>query len=252
MSIKPNNSGQVALVMVLIMTVVSAVAVSIAGRSTVETRVQEMVAENREAVLTAQAGLEEAISLNASVSGSLNSGSLYDVSVVEGGSSNLSSGKINPGEVFEVNLIGSSGVTDVNVYWKAAVTGTTPAVFISDVRSDRKLDYAYDGEGINGFTRVTSGGTLSGVSYSHVTPSPITISGSSLSLRIAVLGAPAFLAVEPIGGVFPPQSTNFKSVASLGSGDTSTKYGLEYVESKTSQLPTVFDYVLFSGGTIVQ
>ena len=42
------HSGQVALIMVLIMTVISAVAVSVASRSTVETRIQEMNVERQE------------------------------------------------------------------------------------------------------------------------------------------------------------------------------------------------------------
>jgi len=30
------------------------------------------------------------------------------------------------------------------------------------------------------------------------------------------------------------------------------KYGIEYIESKSDQVPSVFGYVLFSGGSIVQ
>ncbi|KKT40604.1 hypothetical protein A3K29_04295 [Candidatus Collierbacteria bacterium RIFOXYB2_FULL_46_14] len=248
-----NHSGQVALVMVLIMTVVSAIAVSIASRSTVETRVQQMYEENTQAVMTAQAGLEEALAQNAPVSGSLSAGKDYAVSVGDTGSNSILSEKINPGDVFEVNLDGAVGITGIKVYWNPAVAGQRPSLFISEVRSDRSIDYAFDTEGTGGFTQVSSGGSLTGTTFSYVTPSEISvISGSSLSLRVTVLGASAILGFEPIGGVFPSQSTTYKSVANVITGGSTVKYGLEYSESKTNLLPPVFDYVLFSGGSIVQ
>jgi hypothetical protein len=251
--VNKNHSGQVALLMVLIMTVISAVAVSLASRSTVETRVQQMEIESTQALLTAQAGLEQAIFKDSSVSGSLESGKNYNVTVDAEGVSEVTTEKVDPGNAVDVNLVGASGVTGARIYWRAAVAGGRPAIFVSDVRSDRIYDYAYDSEGTYGFTSVVSGGSLNGVNYTYVTPSPVTISsGNSVSLRITVLGAPAFVGVEPVGGLFPPQSLKYRSVASVGSGDSSIKYGIEYKESVTNQLPSVFDYVLFSGGTINQ
>ncbi len=239
--------------MVLIMTVISAVAVSLASRSTVETRVQQMEVESKQALLTAQAGLEQAIFKDSSVSGSLENGKQYEVTIDTEGVSEVTTEKVSTGDSIDVNLVGAVGVTGVKIYWKSALTGGKPAVFVSDVRGDRTYDYAYDTEGNYGFTKVISGGTLNGVNYTYVTPGSITISaGNSISLRIVVLEAPAFVGVEPIGGLFPPQSLKYRSVASVGSGENSIKYGLEYNESIANQLPGIFDYALFSGGTIVQ
>ena len=248
------HSGQVALIMVLIMTVISAVAVSVASRSTVETRIQEMNVENTEALLTAQAGLEESIAKNLPVSGNFGEGRQYQVTVGEVGSTGISTEKINPGEVFEVNLESALGVTGLKIYWKPVITGGAPALFISDVRSDQIIDYAYDTDGTGGFTRAVSGGALDGVNYNYSPPSPLSVSaGDSRLLRITVLGAAAFVGIEPIGGLLPPQSTTFRSVADVSSTAQSVvKYGIEYHESITDQLPSVFDYVLFSGGTINQ
>lgn len=254
-----NHSGQVALIMVLIMTVISAVAVSVASRSTIETRVQEMDVESKEALLTAQAGLEEAISKDTPVSGSLGTGKDYTVERGDTGSASITSEKINSGENFEVYLSGGN-VTGVKIYWNPAVAGGKPSLFITDIRSNGSVDYAYDTDGTGEFTAgTTPGGTYAGVNYSYVTPT-ITLSLSppsppgteSIRLRITVLGDPAFLGIQPTVGTFPAQSTNFKSTATLDSGDTSIKYGIEYKESKTNQLPSVFDYVLFSEGTIIQ
>lgn len=247
-----NQPGQVALIMVLIVTVVSGVAVSVASRTTVETRIQQMNVENKEAILTAQAGLEEAISKNENVTGVYGEGREYEVSISETGTGGITTEQVGSGESFEVNLSGASGVTGVKIYWRPAVAGTTPALFISDVQSDQNIDYAYDSEGSYGFTRVVSGGSLQGVNYDYVTPAPITIAADTRVLRITVLGASAFLGIEPVGGLFPPQSTEYRSVADLASGERTVRYGIEYKESKTNLLPSVFDYALFSGGSIVQ
>ncbi len=248
------HSGQVALIMVLIMTVVSAIAVSLAGRSTVETRIQQMNVENTEALLTAQSGLEASIAQNTAVSGSLGDGRGYQVTLSDVGNTGISSELINAGQGFEINLEGATGITGVKIYWKAATPAGDPAIFVSDVRDTQSVDYAYDSTGNNGFTKVVNGGSFGGVNYTYTIPSPINISlASSKKLKITVLGSAAFLGIEPIGGEFPPQFTNFRSVADVAGTDQNVvKYGIQYVESKTDQLPSVFDYVLFSGGSIMQ
>ena len=142
----------------------------------------------------------------------------------------------------------------MKIYWKSATIGGVPAIFVSDVRSSQSVDYAYDSTGSNGFTEVVSGGVFEGVNYSYVTPVPISISTTeSKKLRIIVLGTPAFIGIEPVGGQLAVQSTNFRSIADISSAAQGVvKYGIEYKESKADQLPSVFDYVLFSGGSIVQ
>lgn len=254
MKLKKQHPGQVALIMVLIMTVMSAIAVSLASRSTVETRIQLMNVESTEALLTAQSGLEQSIAKGTPLSGTLADGKQYQVSLSDTGTGSVTSEKVSPGETFEVNLEGMTGVTGIKIYWKAVIAGGTPAIFVSDVRTTQTLDYAYDTDGTGGFTKVTAGGVLNGVSYAYTTPTPITVvAGSSQKLRIAVLGSAAFLGIEPVGGQLPTQFTNFRSVADVSSTtQTVVKYGIEYLESKTDQLPAVFDYVLFSGGSISQ
>ncbi len=246
-----NHSGQVALVMVLIMTVISAVAVSVAGRSTVETRVQQLNIDNTQAILTAQAGLEEAISQDSEVSGYLGENQ-YTVTKGDVGADSITTDKIDTGESIEVNLEGAIGITGVKVYWKSAAPGGNPAVFVTEIRADKGIDYAYDTDGTGGFTKIVAGGSLSGVSYDYVTPViPVTV-GTSIKLRVTALVDAAIIGVEPVGGTLPAQSTDYKSVANLITGETTLKYGVEYIESKSDLLPTVFDYALFSNGSIVQ
>lgn len=247
------DSGQVALVMVLIMTVVSAVAVSLAGRSTVDTRIQQMSEESSEALLTAQAGLEESIAKGMPVSGPLGSTGQYQVSLEERGSTGVTSEVIKPGQVLEINLEGAGDISGVKIYWSSAVSGASSAIFVSDIRSDRVVDYAFDDRGLDGFTRVVAGGVFGGVNYQYATPNISTVAGSSKKLLITVLGSAVSLGVEPVGGELPPQITNYRSVGSINtSAENTVKYGIEYAESKTDQVPAVFEYVLFSGGSIRQ
>jgi hypothetical protein len=251
--LKKNHSGQVALVMVLIMTVISAVAVSVAGRSTVETRVQEMDAESASAMLAAQSGLEQAVGLQGPLTGTLAEGKNFAVSVVSEGTTGVISEKINAGETFDVSITGATGISGARIYFKPANPSEVPSLFVSDVRSDRTIDYAFDTTGLNGFTKVITSGSLNGVIFDYVTASPVTLSlASSQSLRITVLGAAAFLGIEPVGGDFPPQTRNFKAVGDVGTSGTKVMYGIEYKESVTDKIPSVFDYALFSNGSIIQ
>jgi len=251
--ISRKDSGQIALIMVLIMTIVSAVAVSVAGRSTVETRVQQMDVESTQAFLAAQAGLEQAIAQNAAVpTGAVASGQEYQVTKSIEGVSYIHSEKLNPGEVLEVDLTGASGVTAVNIYWKRAGIGY-PAIFVSDVRTGAIVDYAYDTAGVNGFLANSNGKVMDGVNYEYAIPSPISISvATSKMLRITMLSFAGFVGVEPIGGTLPPQSNKYRAVGNVTSSNNNVKYGIEYSESTTNQLPPIFDYVLFSGGSIIQ
>lgn len=251
--IRQRHSGQVALIMVLIMTVISAVAISLASRSTVETRVQQMETENTQAMLAAQAGLEQSVSTGVPVTGTLVQGQDYKVTVDTEGTTGVLTDKLNPGETVEINLDGVVTLTGVRVYWRPADVSTTPSIFVSDIRDNLTNDYGFDTLGANGFTQVASGGNLNGVTFNYVIPAPISVSvASTKTVRVTVLGAPAFVGVEPVGGQFPPQTKNYKSVGNVGSGDSQIKYGIEYKESATSQVPSVFDYALFSKGSIIQ
>lgn len=249
------HRGQVALIMVLIMTVVSAIAVSVAGRSTTESRIQQQDVESKEALLTAQSGLEKALTLDANVTGTVDTGT-FDVVRTDTGSTGILTDKVLPGEQIEVNLSGlDAGTTAIKVHWKAAVAGEVPAIFVSDIQSTLTKDYAFSGDAADqtrGFAVPVAGGTWSGVVWTYSTTQIPVTPGTSLLLHITVLGKPALLGIRAIGGTntFPAQTTAFKSVGTVTSTDTAIKYGIEYTESKTNLIPGVFDYALFSLGTI--
>jgi hypothetical protein len=249
MANKTNNRGQVALVMVLIMTVVSAVVVSVASRTTSETRIQRLSKDSSDAFLTAQAGLEEALSRQEAVSLS-DSDKSYTVTLNNTGQNGLLTDKISSGSSVDLVLNASPLLQGVKVYWKSA-NGLPVSLLITKYGNGQITDYAYDTLGVNGFTAAPFGGSLSSSSFPYGTPQ-INIDTTITKVKVTVFGDSAFLGIEPIGDVLPIQTINYKSEASVGTGLSKVKYGLEYQEAKNAKVPEVFDYALFSLGTIIQ
>lgn len=246
---KDEHKGQVALVLVLIMTVVSALAVSLASRSTVDTRIQQSESLGVQALLFAQTGLEQLIMNPAPTSGA--PGTNYYAVMSAVGSDNLEVGLMETGSLVEVSLEPTNpALTGFTVYWGPGDFGGQPAVFISLVESSGKItDYAYDYGGSNGFTAASVGSE----GYAKSTGA-IGLISTVVKVRIMVLGAPALLKVLPVGAgaVFPSQIISIKSIGSVQSDNKTVKYGLRYDESAVESVPSVFDYALFSGGSIIQ
>ena len=243
------HKGQVALVLVLIMTAVSALAVSLASRSTIDTRIQQTETESVNALLFAQTGLEQLIMNPAALSSGAPGTNYYAVKS-EIGSDSLEVGLVETGGVVEVNLVGATGLTGFSVFWSPGNSGGQPAVLISVLENLGKItDRAFAYNSDNGFTTASSG---SG-GYDK-TSGTILLFGNETKARITVLGSPARLKVVPAGAgaLFPSQIKSIKSVGSVQSDNKTVKYGLQYDESKSDTIPAVFDYALFSGGGIIQ
>jgi hypothetical protein len=245
------HKGQVALILVLIMTVVSALAVSLASRSTVDTRIQESESEGVQALLFAQTGLEQLI-MNPAPSTAPDPNFFAVMSEV--GSESVETGIVPTGSIFELNLEEADygKLSAFSVYWgpDEANQNGKPAIFISLVESTGKItDYAYDYDGLNGFTPAT---VVSG-SYPR-TSGNILLNNRVRKVRFTALGTAARFRIVPVGSgaIFPSQIRSIKSVGSVASDNNTVKYGLQYDESATPGVPPVFDYALFSGGSISQ
>lgn len=235
-----NQRGQVALIMVLIITVVGAIVVSFAGRVTSETRMQSILTDSSSAFLTAQSGLEEAMKKQTSVTNLDLSGKSYNVNLSEVGKDALVANEVSPGTAVEVVLTGGVGLTGVRVLW-SSLTSKKATILVSVVGASSTRDFAYDTEGNNGFTKVTEGAAQE-----------IAIGPTDNLVRVTVFGGAARVIVEPVGGLFPAQTLKYQSSGAVGLGNKQTVYGLEYEESKVNRLPEIFDYALFSYGSIIQ
>lgn len=242
------HKGQAALVLVLIMTAVSALAVSLASRSTIDSKIQQTETESVQALLFAQTGLEQLIMNPAETSGAPDT-SYYAVTS-DMGSESLELALVEPGSTAEVNLVGATNLTGFVVYWGPVNTGEEPAIFVSKVEDTGIItDNAFDYGGLNGFTAAGAG------SGGYVkTSGTVSVTSAVTKVRITVLGSSAKLKVVPVGvnSAFASQIMQIQSIGSVQSADKTVKYGLQYDESKSDAVPAVFDYALFSGGSISQ
>ena len=248
-----NHKGQVALVLVLIMTVVSALAVSLASRSTVDTRIQQTESESVQALLYAQTGLEQMI-VNPEI---LNTAPDENFVAVKSdvGMDGITTESISSGTTLELNLTGATvSLTGFRVFWKPDLNnvGSQPSIVVSLISTTGVItDYAYAYVAENGFLAAQDG---SSIGYDKRTPI-ISISSSVEKARITVLKSSALLKIVPygaLGAAFPSQIKSIKSIGTVVSSNNSVKYGLQYDESSADSVPAVFDYALFSGGSIIQ
>ena len=248
--IKTIHKGQVALVLVLIMTVVSALAVSLATRSTVDTKIQQSESESVQALLFAQTGLEQLI-MNPSAGSAGSAGSDYYAVKSDTGTDSILVGTMDIGSTMEINLSQSNAaLTSFIVYWGPDNDNPSnrPSVFISVIDINGNItDYAYGYDTVNGFTAAPDGAG----GFAKMTPN-IPLNTNIVKVRITVLGTPASLKIVPVGAVFPAQIKSIVSTGSVQSAGQTVKYGLQYDESATDSVPSIFDYALFSGGSIVQ
>lgn len=243
------HRGQVALIMVLIMTVVSAVVVSIAGKTSNESNLQRLSKESEDAFLSAQEGLEDALARQSSVT-SPPGDKTYTVSLENLGQTGLLTEKVNSGTSVDVVMDSATMPQGFKIYWKPA-TASPSSILVSKISSSLITEVAYDTLGANGFTKVLSGGNLNGSIFPYVSPE-ISLDSTVLRVRVTVLGGSTFLGIEPVVGNLPIQTVSYKAESSVGSSNGKVKYGLVYEESKDSRTPEVFDYALFSLGSIIQ
>ena len=223
-----------------------------ASRSTVDTRIQETETKSVQALIQAQTGLEQMM-LNPMTT-TINDAT-YTANKTDEGMSSFSTGLVSPGTTIDLNIEGADfgTLTGFGVYWKRDVdtTSGTPSILISMTStSGVVIDYAYDYNGVNGFVAGLDGSTEG---YEKRTPK-INLSSNISKVRISVLGAAALMKIVPLeaGALFPTQIKSVKAVGLVDSDANSVKYGLQYDESATDAVPSVFDYALFSGGSIIQ
>lgn len=250
---KSEHKGQVALILVLIMVVVAALAVSLASRSTIDTRIQQTESESVQALLFAQTGLEQLI-LNPGDTSTSPDPNFYAVKS-DIGMQGLDTGSLAPGSTLELNLVGAdfNTLTGLVIYWKPDLNnaGGTPALKISSINSSGVVtNYLYDYTASKNFLAGLDG---SSEGFDKRTDT-IPLSGSVSKIRITVMRTPALVKIVPVGtnALFPSQFKSIKSTGTVSSNEQSVKYGLQYDESTADSVPSVFDYSLFSGGSIVQ
>lgn len=256
---KKHPSGQIGLLLLVVLGLVISVVLSIAARSLSDVVLSRQEKENNAAFAVAEQGVEAALlsiigndlpagAVTIADAGGLVTGA-YDVSQI--GSFDL---YVKAGDQAEINLAGSTGTVSVswtkisdveeNVSCVGEGTGNAPASLeIITLKSNETVerDY-YNGSGCviaNGFDSSSphGGAFLSTVNY--------TVPALGVKLRLRPYYSGATLRVEGAG-----LSTQMYLVQSEAAGGDSEKE----IEVKRSldSAGSIFDYALFSGSSIVK
>lgn len=253
------NEGQAALILVLVLSLVSTVAVSMAGRSINSIRSEETGNDSVKAFKAAEAGLEKLLlreKSNVTESGDLTDVDSFEASRVVGGQGGVVSDvPVDVGDVYQVLTgVAEGGSGSINVCWNS-----DSAIEIADYWYEGGnygvTRYAYDSVNARGnnFTVQLSGGcnvsAFSSATFNrNVT---VTLHGGSRFVRVLSLYNPTMIGVVPIGAYqLPGQKVVDSSVGtheSQGDGDSSASIKLSLTQT-AGRLPAVFDNVLYTNG----
>lgn len=252
--------GQALLIILLIMVVGLTVGLSLSTRSVSDVKVSSQLEDSSRAFTAAEAGIEAVLKGDSpGSSGNLGNGSSYIVTTPPlGGSTDpLSPGDINISDTYTVWLVGHDGNgnidegtsylgNSIDVCWqKADPSLDDPAMEVSvlykDGASYKIWRGAYD-------PIVTRGNFFSGTD----SQAPCTLTNrknialsslgtTRIALRLRPFYAKASVSVVPSANL-PGQGLSISSVGTAG--QTTRKV---VVTQSYGSLPSIFDYVLFSG-----
>jgi Tfp pilus assembly protein PilX len=270
-----NQSGQVVLMTLLILTVAVTLVLAFIGRTTTNTAITSQLEDSARAFNAAEAGIESALKTGANSSSTLSGGETFAVTVANSGGSNAafefpkktSAGNTETLWLRNHNADGSinesSGVnaTSGNIdYCWSEESGTSPALAMTLVykrgteyfTARLGLDPDASRRALNNFiapeyTGQTCGGKpnmyrsrLTFTSYG-VLPGDVPI-----MLRLKPVYASAYIIVDPVTATLPLQAKRIESTgASVGGA---TRKIVVYQQYKT--IPAIFDSVLYSQSSL--
>jgi len=250
MHVKISESGQVGMTVLLVMVVMITVAIAVAERSISNLNLSRREQESTRSLDLAESGLDEIMSRVGLVSGQVYStiipGTGKTAYVSVSNLNGINAMKVSEGHVLELNLGGLT--TSLNISWPSfdcsAPLDDASAIEVTLIKEDGSYyanRYAFDQcatQRLNGFQVVSdSSGIVT------ATLGATVVSGYQMA-RIKVLYAPTYLTVEGAG--LPVQG--LKGVASAS--DTTETTTAVALSRYNGSLPSILDYVVFSGTTI--
>lgn len=268
------SSGQTVLVILLVMAVILTVGLSIASRSLTDLKMSQQTQESARAFWVAQAVLDKAIKANAGESVNYLDEIRYEVSKTSmgGGRSFVYPGKAeadNPLPLWLIDhnaqtgeiLPGTSVTGTVTLYWGNAGTpansAATPALEISLVYrpgADFMLRrWVFDPNSarrsVNNFSAALAGGLVQGQTFAFASSAlDITSYANPYMVRLRLIYADSPHALGLASSFdLPNQGDCYDSRATVEESGISSRLS-ECVFWKTS--PSIFDYLVFSGGSL--
>lgn len=269
-----NRSGQVLILVLLVVVVALAVGLSIASRNITNLRTSTQTEQSQRAFTAAEGGVEDVLSRLTTIADTsvVKTGGTYSETVTVGNiQANVSvksqtaySRTIELGDVGQINLEGATNTSNIQIEW--AKNGDS-----SETAQPASLEMAliyYDGSNFQQVRYGVTGGTFAGrdesgfdapgsapmtscssVEYAKCTQIPWT-AGARL-LRIKPFWVKTTVKVSCIGAscTFPVQLYDISSVATTDLGVTRK---VQVLRSAIAELPSFFDYALYSEGDIVK
>lgn len=273
-----NLNGQMLLVTILVLTIAITIALSLIGRATSDIGMSARLEESARAFSAAEAGIEDALQNQTQTITpvSVSKDAAYTTTIAQvGGTSSVYSfaSSTKKGDVATVWLVSHAaggaldedpnashycslvGACTIDVCWnQSAVIPATEAVvyYLNTGTGVYDLQrFAFEPDPVrtgNKFTPITDTagcGKDTGVYKTTVTLP--TSNALPLMLRLRPYYQDAVYSVSPVGGrILPVQYQEVTSVGKTGTGVTRKIIVKKQYESP----PSVFDYVLYSGGDI--
>lgn len=251
---KPNaQSGQVAVVVLLIMVVLLTIGLSLASRTTQEVFLSQQQSETARVFNAAESGVEEALSQD--FASGQSEGSL----VVDGvdvtytvDTQNILDTLITEGMSAHIDLAGYAG--NVVIDWAQEAACADRASFVATIFYDdagtlraQHISFGPPTTCVNHNDNFLQGSTLGGTPYFHrYTITAANLPANAQFMRLKPVYADADVLVS--GGVgFPSQHNTIRSTASYSGGDE--QRSIE-VSRSLPAAPAFMDYALYSGGSI--
>ncbi len=243
---KQNQSGQILLITLLVLTVATTIALSVIGRSTSDEAISTQLEESARAFSAAEAGIEEALRSGRGTTSVLTSGPSYTVTVgsIGGATGIFQFPRKTPVGIAETlwlvnhNTDGTLdetrqvSVPSMTVCWSAEAT--VPALSVSvlyksssdgSYRTARAaLDPDATRAATNKFTGVSPAGTNCALANNYQQTIPFASLGITpavdtlLAIRLRPLYADTRIAIDPLGATMPSQGNRIESVGSTNAG----------------------------------
>lgn len=239
---KKQNSGQIALIILLIMVTLLTIGLSLISYSVTDVKISQDEKEAMRAFSAAEAGIEEA--LRQEGLGTLWTGGTIDVGdpgkeVTANITVNPGSGdavrNLDEGEFMNIDLEALTVDADLTIRWES---GAALEVIVYETNSIReRFTYSEAGTCAQGFSLADPG----------VGVTILVSEATDFLMRIRVLCNGTTVTVSSAD--LPVQEYVITSQAAVGSAEESKTSSIE-VSKTISALPPIFDYVLFSEGNI--
>lgn len=240
---KNSKSGQVALIILLIMVVILTIGLSLISHSVIDVSISKDEEEAIRAFSAAEAGIEEALKqadLGTWTPGASPVGGIEPSITVSEIDNNITR-ELAEGEMMNIHLAGGTA-TSVDISWDpdAALELT---VFKDDDTVQRGAVASGGGTCYSGFD--THNDKSANIPDDFL-GGDLTLTNGEL-LRIRVLCNNTTVTVAGAG--LPTQQYDIDSRAAAG-GEEESKVSAIEVSRTVPELPSIFDYVLFSGGNL--